>query len=46
MFCTTICRSCAVLIVGSRRSSFVRIAMYDVHIVASDQTITIENVRV
>ena len=46
VFCTTICRSCAVSIVGSRRLSFFRIARYDVHIVASDQTITIENVRV
>ena len=27
-------------------TSFFRIARYDVHVVASDQTITIENVRV
>ena len=37
---------CVVPIVGSLRLSFFRIARYDVHIVASDKTITTENVRI
>ena len=46
VFCSTILRWCVVPIVGSLRLSFFRIARYDVHIGASDKTITIENVRV